>query len=65
MPMQLGTVIGGNRTDCFGMLVRVCVSQNVAVSKSRHHLLFSPTRKGQKHIKIPLKRLLSVREVDL
>ena len=42
--------------DCFRkMLVcilRLCL-QNVAVRKSRHRLLFSPTRKGQKHNKIP------------
>ena len=52
---RLMTVIGGKRTDCFGMLVRVLrlFSQNVAVSKSRHRLLFYPTRKGKKHIKIP------------
>ena len=30
-------------------------SRNVAVSKSRHRLLFSPTRKGQKHSKIPFR----------
>ena len=54
-------VIDGNRTDCFGMLV----SRNVAVSKSRHRLLCSPTRKGQKHSKIPYEICFSVREVDL
>ena len=43
-PLKLGTVIGGNRTDCFRMLVRVLrlFSQNVAVRKSRHRLLFYP-----------------------
>ena len=41
-----------------GMLVcilRLCL-QNVAVSKSRHQLLFYPTRKGKKHRKIPFFR---------
>ena len=37
----------GGRTDCFEMLFVFCVfySQNVAVSKSRHRLLFHPTGK--------------------
>ena len=33
------------------------VSRNVAVSKSRHRLLCSPTWKGQKHSKIPSLRM--------
>ena len=33
--------------------------QNVAVSKSRHRLLFYPTRKGKKHRKIPFSRYFS------
>ena len=41
-------VIGGSGTDCLTL-----VSRNVAVSKSRHRLLCSPTWKGQKHSKIP------------
>ena len=44
----IGTVIGGNRTDCF-----LSWFAYVAVSKSRHHLLCSATWKGQKHSKIP------------
>ena len=39
----------------FGMLVRILrlFLENVAVSKSRHRLLFSPPRKVQKHRQIP------------
>ena len=54
------SVIGGNRTDCF-----LSWFAYVAVSKSRHRLLCSPTWKGQKHSKIPSLICLSVREVDL
>ena len=43
----------GMRTDCFLKLV----SRNVAVSKSRHRLLCSPTWKGQKQSKIPYSRM--------
>ena len=53
---------GGRELTVFGMLVRVLrlFSQNVAVSKSRHRLLFYPTRKGKKHRKIPFSRCFSV-----
>ena len=60
------SVIGGNRTDCLwnaGSCLRL-FSQNVEVSKSRHRLLFYPTRKGQKHRKIPFWDISRVREVD-
>ena len=47
-------VIRWEELTVFGMLVCVLrlFSQNVAVSKSRHRLLFYPTRKGKKHRKI-------------
>ena len=57
---------GKELTVFFGMLVCVLhlFLQNVAVSKSRHLLLFCPTRKGKKHNKIPFRDVSRVREVD-
>ena len=52
------------RTDCFWNAGLRLFSQNVVVSKSRHRLLFYPTRKGQKHRKIPFRYFSRVREVD-
>ena len=46
-------VIRWEELTVFGMLVcvlRLCL-QNVAVSKSRHRILFYPTRKGKKALK--------------
>ena len=62
----LNCVIGGNENWLFwnaGSRLRL-FSQDVAVSKSRHRLLFYPTRKGQKHRKIPFWDISRVREVD-
>ena len=59
------SVIGGHRTVFWNAGPRLRLfSQNVAVSESRHRLLFYPTRKRQKHRKIPFRDVSRVREVD-